>query len=103
MLSFGVGLSGVDRAVMGQSRAARREGLPIEYVVVGPDGEGVVDGVRRLRFRAPRGLGLRGAVYLKARMLASARELDEYDVLFLRYPTAVDLDPTALARARRGA
>jgi hypothetical protein len=96
MLSLGAGLSGVDGAFLGQARASDAEGRPVDLLVVSGGEPGERNGIRHLRYRELPLVGSRGASYLKAHALASARELEEYDVLFVRYPTAVDLAPLAL-------
>ena len=96
-LELGGGLSGVSKAVAGQARAARREGLPIDFIVVNPARDGVVGDIRFVQYAKPP-LGPRTAVLFKARLLARAAALREYDVILLRYPGALDLDPLALLR-----
>jgi len=71
-------------------------GLPFEFVIVNPDREDSSDNVRYVPYRASFAPGL-----FKARVLATAAALQTYDVLFLRYPTAIDLDPLAFLRAAR--
>lgn len=92
-LELGVRLAGIDKAMMGQARAAAALGAPFDVLVVGPDRSGVEGGVRYLRYAPVPPSLTRISRLTKARLLASVRELDAYDVIFLRYPTAVDLDP----------
>lgn len=96
-LALGAELSGITKAVAGQARAAKREGLPIEFVVVNPSRDDVEGAVRYVRYPTPL-LGPRSATLLKARRLASTPALRNYDVVILRYPTALDLDPLAYLR-----
>ena len=95
-LSLGHHLAGVDSGHRGMAAAARRAGLPVDVIGV-VDGEGGNDGdVIRVPYRAwtraPRLQKL-----FRYRALESAR-LDRYDVVFLRYPGSIDLDPGALFR-----
>ncbi len=97
-LELGVRFAGIDKAMMGQARAAAEIGAPFDVIVVNPDRTGVEGGVRYLRYApVPRAL-TRISRLTKARLLASVPELGAYDVVFLRYPTAVDLDPLRFIR-----
>lgn len=99
-LALGDDPSGVAKAVKGQARAARLEGLPIDFLVVNPAREEVDGDLRYVRYPTSR-LGARASNLLKARALARTPALSGYDVLLLRYPTALDLDPLALLRTTR--
>lgn len=93
-------LSGVTRAISGQARACREAGVPIDFWVVNPTKEGREGDLHFARFeRSP--LGERATRFLKARLLQRVAALDSYDVLLLRYPLAIDLDPLALIRSSR--
>ncbi|HEX3598099.1 MAG TPA: hypothetical protein VHU80_23475, partial [Polyangiaceae bacterium] len=103
-LELGVGLAGVDKAMAGQARAAKELGAPLDVIVVGQNGtgSGAADGVRYVRFDT-RWLRLgRLSRLVKARLLASVPALLDYDAVFLRYPTAIDLDPLRFLRRARG-
>jgi len=99
-LHVGRELSGVSRAIVGQATAALETKLPIDFWIVNPDRQGTEQGIRYLRFRTGP-LGLRISRLFKARILSEQPELDDYDVVLLRYPMAVDLDPLAFLRHRR--
>ena len=90
-LDLGLSLAGIDKAMAGQARAAVATGTPLDVIVVNPSRSGVENGIRYLPYHAD--LPGRLSRLTKQRLLASVRELDAYDVVFVRYPTAVDLDP----------
>lgn len=99
-LQLGIELSGVTRSISGQALAARRAGANIDFWVVNADVEGEREGVRYAR--VPHGLfGVRGLRLAKSRVLASIEPLSRYDVVFLRYPMAIDVDALALIRRRQ--
>jgi glycosyltransferase involved in cell wall biosynthesis len=100
-LALGNGLSGVDKAIAGQAKAARTDALPFDVFVVGGQRSGESEGVHYVPLPPEMRRFRRLAPMFKARILSSARELSGYDVLFVRYPTAVDLDPLALLRGAR--
>ncbi|MDP1822368.1 MAG: glycosyltransferase family 4 protein [Archangium sp.] len=93
-------LSGVTRAISGQARACREAGVPIDFWVVNPSKEGREDNLHFARFEQSR-LGERATRLFKARLLQRVAGLESYDVLLLRYPLAIDLDPLALIRSSR--
>lgn len=100
-LDLGLSLAGVDRAMAGQARAAEETGTPLDVVVVNAAKSGRENGVLYVQHaRVPERLR-RASRLAKARLLASVRELDAYDVIFLRYPTAIDLDPLRFVRRSR--
>jgi hypothetical protein len=101
-LDLGVRLAGVDKALVGQARAARETGTPMDVVAVNESGAGDVEGVRYLRHAAIPPRLQRASRLFRWRLLASAKELADYDVVFVRYPSAVDLDPLAAVRKTRG-
>lgn len=86
-------LTGVENAFRGQARAAKKEGLPFDFLIVNPERDDVAGDIQYARY--PERFASR---FLKARHLASVRALRDYDVVFVRYPTAIDLDPLALIR-----
>lgn len=96
-LELGAGHVGVTKAIAGQARAAQSEGLDIDFVLVNPGRDGVEGNIRFVQFPSPP-FGARSANFMKARILAGVRALDGYDVVLLRYPTALDLDPLAFLR-----
>jgi hypothetical protein len=100
-LLLGNELSGVAHAIAGQAKASRDAGLPIDFWIVNPVREGIENGINYTRFEASR-LGTRATRLFKSRLLARVRQFDNYDVAFVRYPLAVDLDPLAFRRSRRG-
>lgn len=91
--------TGVLQSVKGQARIAREAGVPLDYFIVNGEQSGEDDGLRLERYPSS-ALGSRSDRWLKARRLRSVRRLDAYDVLLLRYPTGLDLDPLALFRGR---
>ncbi|MFT3714306.1 MAG: glycosyltransferase [Archangium sp.] len=93
-------LSGVTRAISGQARACRDAGIPIDFWVVNPSKEGVEGGLHFARFEESR-LGVRATRFFKARLLSNVRALDDYDVILLRYPLAIDLAPLAFLENTR--
>jgi hypothetical protein len=93
-------LSGVTRAITGQARACVDAGVPIDFWVVNPSKEGVEDGLHFARFEQSR-LGVRATRFFKARLLERVKALEAYDVLLLRYPLAIDLDPLAFVEHTR--
>jgi hypothetical protein len=93
-------MTGVSRAQVGQARAARAAGLPVDVWIVHSGVAGEASDVHRARYATPP-FGARAAAFFKSRLLASVEELDRYDVVFLRYPGALDLDVSALFRRRR--
>src|SRR5579864_6914702 len=99
MLDVGGSLSGVSNALAGQARAAATTGTALDVLIVGPTRDDVERGVRYVK-HAPIPPRLRRASrLLKAHWLATAApELDAYDVVFLRYPTAIDLAPLRFLR-----
>ncbi len=91
-------MTGVGRAIAGQVQATRKLGLPIDFWVIGGEGQ-APEGVFGERVSGP--LLSRASRLLKARALASIEGLRKYDVILLRYPGGLDLDPLALLRNRR--
>src|SRR5207302_1037136 len=84
-------LAGVTNALHGQARAAKREGLPLDFIVANRDLEGVEGDVRFARCSFGRG-HRRMAPLFKSRLIASLPQLSDYEVILLRYPFSVDLD-----------
>jgi hypothetical protein len=100
-LDLGLSLAGIENAMAGQARAAVETETPLDVIVVNATRSERANGVLYVRHaRVPDRLR-RLSRLLKARLLASVRELDVYDVIFLRYPTAVDLDPLRFVRSAR--
>lgn len=92
--------TGVLQSVKGQARIARAAGVPLDYFIVNGEDEGEDEGLRLSRYDRSL-LGRRSDRWLKARCLRSVRAVCDYDVLLLRYPTGLDLDPLALFRGVR--
>ncbi len=90
-------VAGIEAAVAGQANAAAAMGAPLDVIVVSEADAGLRNSVRFARSTLT---GSR-AQWFKARAIADAVDLDAYDVVFVRYPTAIDLDPLALLRGRR--
>jgi hypothetical protein len=101
-LDVGGSLTGVSNAMVGQARAAAETGTPLDVIIVNATRSGVENGVRYVQHpRVPARLR-RLSRLLKASLLASVvDQLDDYDVVFLRYPFAVDLDPLRFIRKSR--
>ncbi|MBM4776215.1 MAG: glycosyltransferase family 4 protein [Archangiaceae bacterium] len=94
--------TGVAQAVRDQARIAKTAGIGIDYFLV--NGEAAPPGNdEALRWEQYPGslLGPRSDRWLKLRRLRSVRALESYDVLLLRYPLGLDLDPLALFRGNR--
>ncbi len=89
--------TGVLEAVRGQANIAARAQLPLDLVVVNPERDEAEGALRFERYRSSV-LGPRADKFTKLRRLRSARGLEQYDVLMLRYPQGLDLDPLALFR-----
>lgn len=101
-LNLGFHLKGIDKALAGQARAAQAEGVAFDVVVVNESRSETVNGVRYVRHRPVPARLRRLSRLARGHLLASTRELDEYDVVFLRYPVSIDVDPRAYVRAIRG-
>ncbi|MFO0594769.1 MAG: glycosyltransferase [Myxococcaceae bacterium] len=93
-------LTGVTRAISGQARACVEAGVPIDFWVVNPGKRGEEGGLHFAQFEESR-LGARATRFFKARLLKQVRELEAYDVIILRYPLAIDLDPLAFVEGTR--
>ena len=87
----------------GQARAAQATGTPLDVFFVNASGTGgnTDSGVRYLRYSPELARLGRASRLVKMRLLASVRELDDYDAIFLRYPTAIDVDPLRFVRRAR--
>jgi hypothetical protein len=98
-LDLGGTLAGFENAMSGQARAAAETGTPLDVIIVNGTRSGERNGVRYVQ-HPPVGDGFRRLSRLtKARILASVvGQLDAYDVIFLRYPNAIDLDPLRFIR-----
>lgn len=93
--------TGVAQAVRDQARIAKAAGLPLDYFLVnGEPPQFQDDALRWEQYPASR-LGSSSDRWLKLRRLRSVRALESYDVLLLRYPLGLDLDPLALFRSNR--
>jgi len=101
-INFGLHLKGIDKALAGQARAAEVEGVPFDVVVVNESRAEIANGVRYVRHRPVPPRLRRLSRLTRGHLLASVRELDEYDVVFLRYPVSIDVDPRAYVRSIRG-
>ncbi|MBX3228111.1 MAG: glycosyltransferase [Labilithrix sp.] len=75
-------------------------GVPLDVFVVNATRSETVDGVRFVKHMPIPASLTRVARLMKMRLVASVPVLQTYDVVFLRYPTAIDLDPLAFVRAR---
>ena len=101
VLDLGHRLAGVDKAMAGQARAAAELGAPLDVIVVNGAKSGVESGVRYVQYaHVPPGLE-RLSRLTKMRLLASVEALRDYDVVFLRWPSAIDLDPLRFLRNTR--
>ncbi len=101
-LDLGVHFKSIDKALVGQVRAGQAEGIHFDVVVVNETRSGYDKGVRYVKHRAVPPRLRRLSRLVRGRLLASVPELDEYDVVFLRYPVSLDLDPLAYVRSIRG-
>ncbi|HVH41353.1 MAG TPA: glycosyltransferase [Labilithrix sp.] len=101
VVNLGLGsLVGIDGAVRGMAKGARNAELPIDVIALVPgnadDAPTEDAGVRCVPYAAwSRAKRLQSL--FRYRAIASAR-LDRYDVVFLRYPITLDLDPMAIFR-----
>lgn len=89
-------LAGVDGSIAGLARAARKHALPLDVITISAEGADVDPNVQARRFEVPAPGRLARLVRFHA--IASAFREGEYDVAFIRYPCAIDLDPLALLR-----
>ncbi len=96
-------LVGIDGAYAGQARAAMKLGLPLEYLALNPDREGLDGGIRFIRnpVSSMASVARLERQLFKYRLMTRGHVLDGYDVLVVRYLTAIDLDPLALFRRTR--
>ena len=92
-------LAGVDGAIRGIAAAARRAELPLDVIILAPEGREEGE-VRIVPYRRWRRFEHKQRLF-RYRAIASA-PLEDYDVVFLRYPSSLDLDPDALFRRRPG-
>lgn len=83
----------------GQARAALATGTPLDVFVANEHREGSYEGIRYVRYTSPLVRLGRVSRFMKARLLSSVPALEGYDVVFVRYPTAVDLDPLHFLRS----
>jgi len=100
-LDVGLSLAGVENAMAGQARAAAETGTPLDVIIVNATRSGRENGVLYMRHAPVHDRLRRLSRLMKARLLSTVRELDAYDVIFLRYPTAVDIDPLRFLRTTR--
>lgn len=92
-------IAGVDGAIRGMSDGARASGVPIDVMVLVPDTSTTEDAsIRRVPYPTWRRVR-RAQNLFRYRAIANAN-IERYDVVFLRYPMSVDLDPLALFRRR---
>jgi len=99
-LQLGDELLGLTRAIIGQARACREANLPIDFWIVNSVREGYENGIHYARFEtSPFGDG--ATRLFKSRLLARVAALSGYDIVLLRYPLAIDLDPLAFRRSSR--
>jgi hypothetical protein len=87
-------LSGVTRAIAGQAKACAEAQLPIDFWVVNPSRDGLENGIHFARYDEGH-FGARASRLVKARLLRNVRALEGYEVVLLRYPLAIDVDPLA--------
>jgi hypothetical protein len=99
-LQLGKGLLGLTRAIVGQARASNECAYPIDFWVVNPEKEGFENGIHYTRFESS-WLGERATRLFRSRVLARTAALKDYDIVLLRYPLAIDLDPLAFRRSHR--
>lgn len=90
--------TGVAQAVRDQAKIAKLAQIPLDYFIVNGEPNTVGDDILRWEQYPASILGAYSDRWLKLRRLRSIEALAQYDVLLLRYPLGLDLDPMALFR-----